>query len=88
VPLAGKKIQNIKTWNNKNIFSKSLFSLFRQEPEFICRRYLDGQLLAAAHAGQAGGAGAERQLLSGSRGPPGQKMCLLEEVLTSAAGAQ
>lgn len=51
-----------------------------QEPFALGRPDLDGDLLAAAHASQAGDFAPERRQLGGPRGPQGQQMCLLEEI--------
>ncbi len=65
-----------------------VFTFYLQEPQPLRRQHLDHQLLARSHAGQARSLGAQCKLLAHSRGASGQKMCLLEEISTSAVVSQ
>ncbi len=79
-PLKGHSLQEGATL----LFCPLLKGHCVQEPLIVGGPHLDGRVLAAAHAAEAGDAGPQRGQVGGAGGTPRQEMCLLEEVPPTA----
>ena len=75
------QIMSPGTWIQLTLFYSHAFP---QQPKPVCRRYLDDNLLAAAHTTQKRDTGAQCKLLPDRARPQGEEMCLLEKISATA----